>query len=637
MNKDEKKSPKKSTDSETTSSQDQRVAAPAISKGLSRRGLLAGAAIGSVTAASLGFPVLTGRKAMEAMAAPPPPNPGPGQGNSSVLLKNCFAVLTMDPASDMAGADILIENGKIAAIGKGLGGAMGGRAVDCSTLIAVPGFITTHHHKYECPQRSQNADGYITFAAQAEQQPTTWPYESYTPLQGLMNGGRMSIQGGGTWEYGAPTQTPDDLYIAHLVTSLAELRMGITCATDTSQSSHSPLHTDAMIKGLMDSGQRNVYAYTGGINRVGFGHATDPNGYEFPGAPGVNDWGVGRLRSEFFPSEDQLVTLCMQIGPGNITNVQTGAPAGVTGWGLAKSFGTWIDSHNLATPSVATDPQMSDPEIGPKNTQIHCVRWGDPTSPQAQEGASSTGYPNPGNVAAWKAFSAKGGHVSIAISIEMQMRHGRPPIQECLNVGIMPSLSPDVDCNKTTSPFTLMRAVFDFQRETSSDLAFDVSDPGHLIAPQSLTCYQTLQMATMAGAAGSGLSGNHHPTSAKVGMLKPGYNADICLLETNDIQIAPCNNAPGAVVTLMDTSHVRHVMVNGAFKVWNFELVGWNVTNLVNKINKSRDDIINRINSGPPIPVAGKNTPVNPYRPPLLTSCCFNQQNTVAPLYNLRG
>ena len=68
---------------------------------------------------------------MEAMAAPPPPNTGPGKGNQSVILQNCFAVLTMDPSADVMGADILIQDGKIAAIGKGLGGAAGGRVVDC--------------------------------------------------------------------------------------------------------------------------------------------------------------------------------------------------------------------------------------------------------------------------------------------------------------------------------------------------------------------------------------------------------------------------------------------------------------------------------------------------------------------------
>ena len=251
----------------------------------------------------------------------------------------------------------------------------------------MPGFITTHHHKYETPQRSADADGYIVFAGDPEQQKIGWPYEAYSNLQGLWTQGRMTdVDGHVIWEFGKPTQEPDDLYISHLVGSLAELLMGITCATDTSQASHTPQHTDAMIKGPDGFRPTRVFAYTAGVNRAGFGHATDPNGYEFPGAIGVTDWGVGRLRNQYFSSDDQLVTLCLQIGPTPVTNVQTGAPQPYTGWELAKAFGTWIDSHNLANPSVATDPLMNDPEIGPKMTQIHCSAMG-----QSCESTSSSG------------------------------------------------------------------------------------------------------------------------------------------------------------------------------------------------------------------------------------------------------
>lgn len=372
MRKGKHKAPKSASKSKNSKmapgGQDQKVAAPAISKGLSRRSLLTGAALGSVTAASLGFPAMTGRSAMQAKAQGGPP---PGKGGN-IVLKNCLAVLTMDdPKNDLTGADIVIADGKIAAIGKNLGPG-GGRQIDCSTLIAMPGFITTHHHKYETPQRAANADGYIVFGpADPEQQKNGWPYEAYSNLQGLWTQGRLTGVGTGViWELGKPTQEPDDLYLSHLVGSLSELLMGITCATDTSQASHTPLHTDAMIKGLMDSGQRGLFAYTAGVNRAGFGHATDPNGFEFPGAIGVTDWGVGRLRNKYFPSNDQLVTLCLQIGPTPVTNVQTGVVQPYTGWELAKAFGTWINSHNIANPSVATHPLMDDPEIGPKNTQF---------------------------------------------------------------------------------------------------------------------------------------------------------------------------------------------------------------------------------------------------------------------------
>ena len=95
----------------------------------------------------------------------------------------------------------------------------------------------------------------------------------------------------------------------------------------------------------------------------------------------------------------------------------------------------------------------------------------------------------------------RGAHVSIANLIEMQMRHGMPPFQEALNHGILPSLSPDVDTNMTTDPFSLMRGAFCLQRALANDLAFPESNPGGLPVPQLVTSRQVIEMATIAGAA----------------------------------------------------------------------------------------------------------------------------------------
>jgi len=122
----------------------------------------------------------------------------------------------------------------------------------------------------------------------------------------------------------------------------------------------------------------------------------------------------------------------------------------------------------------------------------------------------------------------------------------------------------------------------------------------------------------------------------KVGILKVGYEADIVFLETKSIDIAPLNNAPGAVVTMMDTSHVKHVMIAGKFKYWNYELVGWNVEKLVRDIERARDKMLQRIRAVP-LPSPGfLNSANNPYRPAFLDSCCYKGQNNLAPDYVLR-
>ena len=125
------------------------------------------------------------------------------------------------------------------------------------------------------------------------------------------------------------------------------------------------------------------------------------------------------------------------------------------------------------------------------------------------------------------------------------MRHGMPPFQEALNHGILPSLSPDVDTNMTTDPFSLMRGAFCLQRALANDLAFPESNPGGLPVPQLVTSRQVIEMATIAGAAANRILD-------KVGTLTPGKEADIVVLDARNINTWPMNNVPGTIVTMMN-------------------------------------------------------------------------------------
>ena len=63
-------------------------------------------------------------------------------------------------------------------------------------------------------------------------------------------------------------------------------------------------------------------------------------------------------------------------------------------------------------------------------------------------------------------------------------------------------------------------------------------------------------MATVAGAAAR--------LDHKVGTLTPGKEADIIVLDARALNCMPMNNAPGTVVTMMDTSNVKHVFIAGS-------------------------------------------------------------------------
>jgi 5-methylthioadenosine/S-adenosylhomocysteine deaminase len=557
-------------------------------------------------------------------------------------------VLTLDPAiGDFEQADVLIKDKKIVDVRPNLGN-VGALEIDCSGMIVCPGFVSTHNHQYEAIQRAIISDGIIVFPGDSDQQKTSttdpppgFVYEAYgTVVQSIWTAGRLGPADSPQWDIGRSPYDPEDCYNAELIASLSQLTQGITCGTDTSQSSHTPEHTDAMIEGLMAAGRRTLYDYSGGTNRdtapppaykVPYGVPTRP--YEFPGAvlaPGAQ-LGIERIANKYFSSKDQLVTLGFSGGPAVIPNLP--APyTGMTGWQLGRTFGAFLNAHNVGGSAVPSQALAAG--LAPFNdaTLVHCVRWQD--NPYAQISHSGLGYPNPATSSAMRIWADNGGHVSIASAIEMQMRHGMPPLQLCLNHGILPSLSPDVDTNMSPDPFTLMRAAFTCQRALANDLAFPISDPGSLPIPQLLTCKQVVEMMTIAGAAGSGLSD-------KVGTLTPGKEADIVCLQFDNINYQPMNNAYGTIVTMMDTRAVKHVFVAGRPRVVYGKLVGVNTGKVISNAIRSRENVLARINGlaqgfDTDIINRGKNSFGHPYRPAFMTSCCFNGQNEFAPQYVLR-
>ncbi|ADO42654.1 Melamine deaminase [Ketogulonicigenium vulgare Y25] len=93
---------------------------------------------------------------------------------------------------------------------------------------------------------------------------------------------------------------------------------------------------------------------------------------------------------------------------------------------------------------------------------------------------------------------------------------------------------------------------------------------------------EVLEFATINGA--KGLRLDH-----KTGSLTPGKEADIILLDATALNVAPLNNAPGAVVTLMERSNVETVLVAGQIKKWQGALIGQDIAALRDQIIASRD------------------------------------------------
>ena len=328
---------------------------------------------------------------------------------------------------------------------------------------------------------------------------------------------------------------PQDVLINETFGGISQIDAGVTSVLDVSQIHHSPEHSDAALEGLRAAGRRAVLGYF-----EGWGDKT-----RYPGD-------AARLRKQYFSSDDQLFTMFMG---GEIY-----LPGYENAWKIGRELNLPIALHVVGTFGMQPtfDQLATSGQFGPDCFFIHMT------------GMSETG---------WKAAAEAGAHVSIAAPIEMHMRHGMPPVQKVLDLGMSASLSSDVECTMTADMFTQMRGVLTLQRMLANELALQGKD-----YPKLMTSLDALKLATIGGARGLKLD---HVT----GSLTPGKQADIVLLDAQAPNVAPLNNAVGAVVTLMDRSNVATVLCAGEVKKWRGRLLGHDLAKLRAELEASRDYI----------------------------------------------
>lgn len=327
---------------------------------------------------------------------------------------------------------------------------------------------------------------------------------------------------------------PEDVYINELFGGIAQLDAGVTTVMDVSQIHHSPEHSDAVIEALRDTGRRGVFGYFEGWGE----NAQYPKD-------------ARRIKSEWFSSNDQLLTMVMG-GEIYISGYEAA-------WEIGRELDLPIALHVVGTFGMRPtfDELAAAGMFGPDNIFIHMTGMSD---------------------MAWQAAADAGAHVSLAVPIEMHMRHGTPPIQKALDLEMGLSLSSDVECTMSADMFTQMRGLITLQRMLANEAALAGADD----YPALMQCPEAIRHATIEGARGLGLD-------AVTGSLTPGKDADIILLDAEAINVAPLNNAAGAVVTLMDRTNVDTVMVAGQIKKWKGKLLGFDVEKLRSDLESSRD------------------------------------------------
>ena len=318
-----------------------------------------------------------------------------------LLIRNGF-VVSMDPdVGDVPSGDVLVEDGKIAEIGRNIE-ASEAEEVDAAGMIVMPGFVDTHRHTWQTPVRgvlpSCTLDHYFAV---------------------------MLGQVGGFYR-------PQDVHIGDYAGSLEALNAGVTTLLDWSHINNTPDHADAAIQGLKEAGIRAVYAH---------GMPTGADWWMFSELEHPAD--IRRIRDTYFSSDDGLLTLAMAARqPGNVN-----FDVAKHDWALARELGMRISVHvgmRLTDIHVHHVKNIHDLGLmGPDTTYIHCTDSTDEELDLIKE---------------------TGGTASVAPYVEMLMGHGPPPTGKLLQRGVPVSLSVDVVSSVPGEMFTQMRTALVFER-----------------------------------------------------------------------------------------------------------------------------------------------------------------------------
>jgi cytosine/adenosine deaminase-related metal-dependent hydrolase len=228
----------------------------------------------------------------------------------TLTLIRAATILTMDDRlGDIAGADLLVEGDRIAAIGRNLD-AGDADIVDGRGRIVIPGLINAHMHTWQTALRG--------FAA-------NWTLLEYFRR---MHAGLATLF------------RPEDIYIATLVGALNQINHGVTTLVDWCHNNPTPAHTDAAVRGLFESGIRAAFFHGS--------PKPDPE----PGQPHFSEVPhprreVERLLAGPLANRDGLVSLGLAIlGPHYST-----LEVALHDFRLAREFGLTASMHQGGGPA----------------------------------------------------------------------------------------------------------------------------------------------------------------------------------------------------------------------------------------------------------------------------------------------
>jgi len=360
-----------------------------------------------------------------------------------ILIKG-GSIVSMDPAiKDLARGDLLVENGKIAAIAPSLDAEVDD-VIDAHGMIVLPGLINAHVHTWQSALRGIAGD---------------WTVPRY--MQSMHRGLAGHFR-------------PEDVTIANLMGALNQLNSGTTTLVDWCHCNRTPEHTDAAIAGLTESGARAVFLH--GSPKPD----PKPGQKHFSEIP-MPRAEIARLRKDRFSSDDGLVTFGLAIlGPYYSTREVTRADLV-----LAREFGLIASMHVGGGSAMQPDGFERFLDEGLIDEAVNIVHGNDMKHDVI------------------RAVADKGARFTVTAEVELQMGYG-DPLTGVLNAcGSPVSIGSDVEPAARGDMFSAMRMTLQHERHRRTLEILDESGSRPMEMP--VTCRQALEWATINGAKMAGL------------------------------------------------------------------------------------------------------------------------------------
>jgi cytosine/adenosine deaminase-related metal-dependent hydrolase len=302
-----------------------------------------------------------------------------------MLLKN-GTIVTMDPElGDLPTGDILVENGRIAAIARSIS-ADEVEVLDLSDRLVVPGFVNAHMHTWQTGLRGLAAN---------------WTLLEYF-----------------RWVHaGLATRfRPADIYIGTLVGALNQLNCGTTTLVDWCHNNPTPAHTDAAVAALEESGIRAAFFHGS--------PKPDPK----PGEPHFSEVPHPRheierlLRGPFSGGNERLTLGLAILGPHYST-----LDVALSDFRLARELGLVASMHQGGGTARSPGGWAALLEAGLVGPGINIVHGNDLSDEQL------------------KRFVELGVSFSVTPENEMTQGHGVPITGRLRCLGAAPSLGVDLE------------------------------------------------------------------------------------------------------------------------------------------------------------------------------------------------